>query len=262
MTGTTSTLLSLLFFGVLLALLIAIVVLLATLLRRPRRAARTQHAPGWHASPARQPASTTTRLPYARAPQVLTDAERVFYEALLQATPSNLVIFAQVRLANLVHTTERRPRQRKYDFFRIQAKCVDFVLCDADSTAPRLVVELDDASHQRQHRRERDAFVDAVLAATGLPILHVPWQRSYDVADLAHRVRALLGVLEDAPPAPPSIPDVPAVAAPAFAPQRANEAMVPAPPQRELRWACGQCHREVSPRAKYCTHCGAILELA
>ncbi len=46
------------------------------------------------------------------------------------------------------------------------------MLCDAATTAPRLVVELDDANHDRPDRRDRDAFVDAVLSAAGLPIAH------------------------------------------------------------------------------------------
>jgi hypothetical protein len=38
---------------------------------------------------------------------------------------------------------------------------------------PRLVVELDDRSHDRADRQARDAFVDQVLYAASYPILHI-----------------------------------------------------------------------------------------
>jgi very-short-patch-repair endonuclease len=37
-----------------------------------------------------------------------------------------------------------------------------------------LVIELDDASHEEETRRDLDTFVDAALNASGLPILHIP----------------------------------------------------------------------------------------
>jgi very-short-patch-repair endonuclease len=48
-----------------------------------------------------------------------------------------------------------------------------------------LVIELDDASHEEESRRDRDTFVDAALTAAGLPILHIPAKSSYVPAELA-----------------------------------------------------------------------------
>lgn len=89
-----------------------------------------------------------------------------------------------------------RPGTRNWrpHFSRIAAKCVDFVLCEPAELHPRLVVELDDASHSRPDRQRRDAFVDAALAAAGLPILHVRWQRRYEVARLAADIQAAAGL--------------------------------------------------------------------
>src|SRR5262249_55421786 len=97
---------------------------------------------------------------------------------------------------------ERRPRQSKYDFYRIQAKTVDFVLCDTQTTAPKLVVELDDSSHQLAHRRERDTFVDQVMASVGLPILHVGWQHTYERDTLEQAICAQLGIRPQPTPLP------------------------------------------------------------
>lgn len=126
---------------------------------------------------------------YAPIRTLLTEAEQSFFTALRSATPPELLICPQVRLANLIRPTARNAKQNKYDFYRIQAKCVDFVLCDAGTTTPRLVIELDDASHQRADRQKRDEFVDGVLIQVGLPILHIPWQRNYDAQPLAEAIR-------------------------------------------------------------------------
>ena len=57
---------------------------------------------------------------------------------------------------------------------------------------PIVGIELDDKSHQREDRRERDAFVDGVFAAAKLPLLHVPVKRAYVVAEVAALVAPYL----------------------------------------------------------------------
>ena len=48
---------------------------------------------------------------------------------------------------------------------------------------------LDDSTHQRIERRNRDLFVDRALAADGLPILHVTARGSYVIEDIANSVK-------------------------------------------------------------------------
>ena len=43
---------------------------------------------------------------------------------------------------------------------------------------------LDDKSHQRSDREQRDRFVDGVFGAAGLPILHVPVRTGYSIRQL------------------------------------------------------------------------------
>jgi hypothetical protein len=59
----------------------------------------------------------------------------------------------------------------------VRQKHVDFLLCDREKVGPVLVIELDDASHQREDVRERDGAKDAILQAAGLPILRVTERR-------------------------------------------------------------------------------------
>lgn len=71
---------------------------------------------------------------------------------------------------------------------RASQKHVDFVLCDPADLRPRLVIELDDKSHDQPERIERDRFVDEALACAEIPVLHVRAAVAYDVQELAERV--------------------------------------------------------------------------
>ncbi len=64
---------------------------------------------------------------------------------------------------------------------------LDFVLADAVTLGPALVIELDDKTHWRADARERDAFKDTALASAGVPVLRVRAARGYDVRELRDR---------------------------------------------------------------------------
>ncbi|HSE56844.1 MAG TPA: DUF2726 domain-containing protein [Candidatus Paceibacterota bacterium] len=74
------------------------------------------------------------------------------------------------------------PHQRQWRTYRsrIDKKSVDFVLFDIETFTPHLVIELDDSSHDREERHERDLFVDAVLKKAGIRIEYVKNAYSYD----------------------------------------------------------------------------------
>jgi hypothetical protein len=179
------------------------------------------------APPALPQSPPAPRLPYVRRAMLLTRAEQDFFIVLQQAIPTGWHLFPQVRLANLVDVAPYTRRSYTH-FNRIAAKCVDFVLCDGTTLTPRLVIELDDASHQRPDRQQRDAFVDAVLQAARLPMLHVRWQPTYDRDQLAAQIHTAVGV-----PLPIAV----------------------------RTWACQACGAEVRREAQYCTSCGAVLTM-
>jgi very-short-patch-repair endonuclease len=104
---------------------------------------------------------------------------------------SKYYIFPQVSLASLV-VVERGASSRQSYHNKIDRKTVDFTLFSRDTLAPRLVIELDDSSHDREDRKERDAFVDDVLARAGLPLLHVKTRNAYDPRGLAEDIGRIL----------------------------------------------------------------------
>ena len=136
-------------------------------------------------------AKALARWPYRKTDHLLTPAERSFFGVLGQAIDGDLYIFAKVRLSDLLWLPQGT-RDRQAYLNRIQAKHVDFVLCDSATTEPRLLIELDDSSHQRASRRSRDAFLDEAVRRAGLPILRVPAKRSYAPGELRQLISSLL----------------------------------------------------------------------
>jgi Protein of unknown function (DUF2726) len=122
-------------------------------------------------------------FPYSRRNCLFSGAERSFYEILQRLTPEHTV-FAKVRLAELVYVQGTVSRQVHLN--RIDRKHIDFVVCDKN-LAPVVAIELDDTSRQQADSPARDEFVDEVLAAAALPVIHVRARHAY-VMDEIHRL--------------------------------------------------------------------------
>lgn len=128
-------------------------------------------------------------LLYEREEALFTAAEQSFLGVLAQAVGERYAIFGKIRLADIVRPRRGLSQQQRYAALnRIISKHVDFVLCQPSTWQVVGVIELDDRSHQSERRRERDSFLDAALSAAGIPVLHVPAQRSYVVADIQRQI--------------------------------------------------------------------------
>jgi hypothetical protein len=129
-------------------------------------------------------------LPYRVRDNFLSPAELSFYHVLAAVVDARAVICPNVRLADVVFA----PRSTRYMsyFARIAQKHVDFVLCDPQTMRPLVGIELDDASHDRPDRQQRDAFVDSVFQAAGLSLLHIRAQRGYASSEIAARITPYL----------------------------------------------------------------------
>lgn len=86
--------------------------------------------------------------------------------------PPSLHVCPQVRLADLVTLRPMEARERQAALNRVASKSVDFVVIDSAGQT-LLVVELDDRTHDRADRRERDRLVNAVLGQCGIPVRRV-----------------------------------------------------------------------------------------
>ena len=135
---------------------------------------------------------------YQRVASLFTPAELRFYNVLRSGVQPTHVIMAKVRIADLLKPVAKGPSFLSA-FNKISAKHADFVLCDAQSMMPLLVIELDDASHARESRLARDEFVDRAYADAQLPILHIKVRASYSPAELRDQISRSLDAPAQSP---------------------------------------------------------------
>jgi hypothetical protein len=125
-----------------------------------------------------------SRVGYRRG-RFLSANEKSFLLALDAALGRSYRAFAQVRLAEIASPSESgNVRLRRRALNGVMAKSIDFVICDILTLDPVAAIEVDDRSHLLPERRERDAFVNAVFAEIGVPLLRVKARRSYATAEL------------------------------------------------------------------------------
>jgi hypothetical protein len=121
--------------------------------------------------------------PYRVRDDFLSRAEASFYHVLKSMMGERLLIFPKVSLAEIFFVSQNQDYQSYQN--KIDRKRVDFLLCDPKTLKPVLAIELDDASHQRPDRQERDEFVEKVFADARLPLARIPVRPAYNTQELA-----------------------------------------------------------------------------
>ncbi|MDA8327742.1 MAG: DUF2726 domain-containing protein [Betaproteobacteria bacterium] len=137
---------------------------------------------------------------YAKKP--LSQPEQILYFRLIQALPEHIIL-AQVQLSRLLGVKKGNNYQAWSN--RINRMSADFVVCNKDSSIVA-VIELDDATHQREDRQAADAKKDKALASADVRI--VRWQAKSipDNAAIQSAFMPNTAVKRDAPKAARPLP--------------------------------------------------------
>lgn len=144
--------------------------------------------------------------PYRTRDDFLSPAEQSFYLVLRAATTDWATICLKVGLGDIFYVKSSDPSIFRTATNRIDRKHVDFLLCDPNKLHPMLGIELDDRSHQRADRQERDDFVEHVFAAAQLPLARLPVRRAYPLGELRALLRRQAGLDDPVEPAPADPP--------------------------------------------------------
>src|SRR3990167_5855202 len=128
---------------------------------------------------------------YNRKDFFMTRAEHECYDALVEAVGQDYRIFAQVHLPTLADHTIKGQDWRAA-LAHINRKSVDFVLCDKAYLSPKLAIELDDKSHERPERQERDREVERILQQAGIPLLRLENHGRFNQSELWEKINASL----------------------------------------------------------------------
>lgn len=113
------------------------------------------------------------KIDYSKAYQpkyLLTQNEYYNYKKLKEyADAEGWIICPKVRILDIIEP--RSGKNYKHLFRKVQSKHVDFVICD-ERMRIKGILELDDSSHDRIDRKERDCFVDQILTGVGYKVIH------------------------------------------------------------------------------------------
>ena len=136
--------------------------------------------------------SSKAEYPYHLVDEFLSPAEYNFFFNLKAVAGDSVHVFSKVKLSDLFYAKAGDFENNRSYTNRIDRKHIDFLLCDGKMLKPLLAIELDDKSHQRADRQERDDFVNHVFEAAQLPLMHISVQRGYSQNELKAKIAAYL----------------------------------------------------------------------
>ena len=129
---------------------------------------------------------------YQKKDRFLTAAEHSFYKVLMQSVGNNYVVFAQVRVADVITPKKKINKQKWWKrFVKISSKHYDFVLCEPSNLKIMGAIELDDRSHEKKERKKRDLFLNAASEGANLILLRIPVKKTYSVNDIKEKLKTL-----------------------------------------------------------------------
>lgn len=111
---------------------------------------------------------------YARKRMYISRAELIFLDTLKQIAPDKYEVIPQVALCTVIDKLTQNAYRN--ELFRV----ADYLFVDKDDYTPLLLVELNDASHSRADRQERDRKVREICESAGLPLVTFTTAESRD----------------------------------------------------------------------------------
>ena len=119
--------------------------------------------------------------------EFITENELKLYKVLKKvAYELKLDIFTQVALNRILEINNRRKQQQLRN--RIDRKSIDFVLYDEKTKKIVCCIELDDSTHEREERIERDLFLDKIYKDT-IKLIRIKVQNYYDYDKILNMIK-------------------------------------------------------------------------
>lgn len=139
-------------------------------------------------------------ITYTKNSALFSPAEKTFLNVLTNSLSDNYRIFGKVRVADAITVKSNTDRSAwQTAFNKISAKHFDFVVCNKENLGILCAVELDDKSHQREDRVERDKLLENVCRAAKLPLVRFDVSSSYSSQAVRRQVLQSIGINENIP---------------------------------------------------------------
>ncbi|WP_165311190.1 DUF2726 domain-containing protein [Vibrio ziniensis] len=139
----------------------------------------------------------TKDFAYKTKGSVLNSTESAFFNALKTAVGEHGVVLAKVNMANLISPTKTNNKKQWFIAYnRIAKSYFDFVVCDARTLEPRVVIELDDGKELKKGKVEREKLLIHVCKSANIPLIGTNVKLSYQVSKLRRLLAAHIDLIE------------------------------------------------------------------
>ena len=117
---------------------------------------------------------------------VITLNELNFYTILIDIVKEmDMILFSQVALYNIIETKGNNQTA----FNKIRSKTIDFVIVDKNNCRIKLCIELDDYTHKKQNRIERDKFINQLFNDLNINLIRFKVSNYYNKEALKKRIK-------------------------------------------------------------------------
>lgn len=131
---------------------------------------------------------------YKKKDFLITRAEHEFFDILVEIVGDKYHVFTQVHLPTILDHKVTNGQNWKGAFSHINGKSVDFVICDKSYIKPLLAIELDDKSHEKLDRIERDSEVERMLLDAEMSLLRFKNSGSFDKEEIKTELKKFLSI--------------------------------------------------------------------
>lgn len=117
---------------------------------------------------------------------IITLNELNFYTILIEIVKEmDMILFSQVALYNIIETKNNNQAA----FNKIRSKTIDFVIVDKNNCRIKLCIELDDYTHKKQDRIERDKFINKLFDDLNINLIRFKVSNYYNKEALKKRIK-------------------------------------------------------------------------
>lgn len=133
-------------------------------------------------------------FPVQKKPSLFSPVERSFLQLLEKAVAGEYKILNRVKLADVMELKNgTSDKARNSTLAKLNAKYLDFVLCDPTDFTVVAVLDLVNTSSKEGHKAVPDWFVNGALDAAGVPYLRMKIKAGYTAADIQAAIATRLG---------------------------------------------------------------------
>ena len=100
---------------------------------------------------------------------------------------ADVALFSKVRWED-IWSAERGGERMRYRGF-LRSRHIDFIILNVKKNRPAILIELNDKSHRRPDRQERDRRLREFCEDTGMPLLIIRARSRYDPAEIRRKIK-------------------------------------------------------------------------